>query len=273
MYYIINIAILMRQDKNQKKIYIREKYIFSLSLVVLKTVYVANPTQYQEMVKKLAFIFTVMEANQHYVYNHDTHLADFSKYFEDFYHGMNGEEQCCLEYEDSQLIFMKWSEGREDHSATQEYVDYHLVPFPLVNLNCGQTTKFDPVLERLIPLIDGQICVGSICSQLPPASQVKHLLSQMIKFNLIIMVDMLYTKNSYGVTEEIFNFFKDNKKVEKAIEWIFLDEYKDKEVIFQKSILQALYFGFKKELKLQEYMLQQEKLLKRVNVIRLIRFG
>lgn len=67
-YYVISMAILLRHDKSSK-IYLREKYIFSVALVIEKTAY--YPKVISEALRKLAFAFTHIENTTHHIYNHN----------------------------------------------------------------------------------------------------------------------------------------------------------------------------------------------------------
>lgn len=66
-YYVVSMAIMLRHEKTSK-IYLREKYIFGVALVVLKSDYQARVVS--EALRKLAFVFTHLENTRHIIYNH-----------------------------------------------------------------------------------------------------------------------------------------------------------------------------------------------------------
>lgn len=60
-------------NKPQDKIYHREKYIYSVSILVKKedfVVMVAKQNLYKEIIRKLAYYFKFLEESYHYIYNH-----------------------------------------------------------------------------------------------------------------------------------------------------------------------------------------------------------
>lgn len=65
-YQVVSLAVLLRPDKNQK-IYLREKYIFSVALVVHNLN--ANLNAYKKAIRKLAFVLTTMENSIHCIYH------------------------------------------------------------------------------------------------------------------------------------------------------------------------------------------------------------
>ncbi len=65
--YILCIPIQLR-NKDKKKTYTREKYIFNIALVVPSLNFKMHRPVYNELIRKITYFFTELEVNYNLIY-------------------------------------------------------------------------------------------------------------------------------------------------------------------------------------------------------------
>ena len=106
--YFLVVRPLLSTNRDQDKTYTREKYIYSLSLVVHKEDYLSagRPALYRQVVSKLAQFFRVIEERHHIIYNHPAYEGYIASVLEQFLGEINERGTCDLAYLCSHYTFI-----------------------------------------------------------------------------------------------------------------------------------------------------------------------
>ncbi|CAD8210557.1 unnamed protein product [Paramecium octaurelia] len=273
--YIINIPMVMRNGS----VYRRAIYVLSVAIKVKKEQFSKNQDAYFEIVRKLAYVISQLEVNRNYIYRNDENKEEIHTLIKQIYQDINisAEHESFVEFDDSQYMFLRLPQ--QPQPPQNIIIKYSQVPFPIVNIKQGVQTAFNPILEKLIPEINGINCVGAICQKLKEfkAEQIKTAIKEMIEYNLIRLVDMIKITNMYVINE---NFFTHDFKQEDILQIVnttheaFLQKFGQSfDFDLLKQYLQTLYIEMKRGLILKDYIENNKTSLEFISLTKLIRYG
>ncbi|CAD8123818.1 unnamed protein product [Paramecium sonneborni] len=260
-------------------VYRRAIYVLSVAIKVKKEQFCKNQDAYFEIVRKLAYVVSQLEVNRNFIYRNDENREEIYTLIKKIYKDINisQEHESFVEFDESQYMFLRLPQQQQPPQNIN--VKYSQVPFPIVNIRQGVQTAFNPILDKLIPEINGINCVGAICQKLKEfkAEQIKTAIKEMIECNLIRLVDMIKITNMYVINENFFTHdFKEddilliiNTKTD-----VFQQKFGYKlDIELLKQYLQTLYIEMKRGLILRDYIENNKTILEFVSLTKMIRYG
>ncbi|KAL4446982.1 hypothetical protein ABPG74_014954 [Tetrahymena malaccensis] len=270
-YYVLGLPILLR-NKEKEKIYSREKYIFNICIMVRKEQYLSRKFWYQEITRKLAFFFTSLEIETHFIYKNDKKII--SEKIQTLYQSLNSEKECLLEYNEEQYVFIKYidsikPQGVEDNAI--EIKDF-LVPIPLFSSKAldGVLEQFDSELYKIFKEVNGEKCVKKISRDLNKDLQkLKICLKNLYYHNMIKFVDIFRLSNHYQVTAKIHDFMQNQQLQQTCIRYSLVNS--DRKI--DPSEVIYLYLQFQKQKSVQDIVLENRLRFEKINLVQFIHFG
>lgn len=100
-YFLMGIPTLIRNRENDKVLleviqtYFREKYIYSVLMLVRKERFLNDRDTYLEMVRRVSFFFAVLEQEKHVLYN--LNRSCVRQLLKTMYVDFNYKKECFLE--------------------------------------------------------------------------------------------------------------------------------------------------------------------------------
>jgi hypothetical protein len=105
-----------------------------------------------EALRKLAFIFTQLENTKHLVYNHI--MEEIVPLIKGIYDDLTTVKESIVELDESVFVFIIFNETRT--ACADKDDKYERVPLPIVKLNTGIATSFEPILLKVLPEVPYQ---------------------------------------------------------------------------------------------------------------------
>ncbi|EWS73186.1 nitrogen permease regulator-like protein (macronuclear) [Tetrahymena thermophila SB210] len=288
-YYVLGLPILLR-NKEKEKIYSREKYIFNICIMVRKEQYLSRKFWYQEITRKLAFFFTSLEIETHFIYKNDKKII--SEKIQNLYQSLNSEKECLLEYNEEQYVFIKYIDSIKPQGVEDNIIEIkdYLVPLPLFSnllyiyiYNLfnqiisiaskaldGVLEQFDSELYKVFKEVNGEKCVKKISRELNKDLQkLKICLKNLYYHNMIKFVDIFRLNNHYQVTAKIHDFMQNQQLQQTCIRYILVNPERK----IDPSEIIYLYLQFQKQKSVQDIVLENRLRFEKINLVQFVHFG